>query len=114
LNIGHKSRAKIAKEINACGFEIAGTEGTYQYFKKGGLVCEKTQNTLEQIKQSEFALVINTPTRGKQSGREGFKLRRTAVGFNVSCITSMDTVRSMLTVMQSDAAPAVIPLHEYK
>ncbi len=105
---------EIAKEMEACGFGIAGTAGTYQYFKKGGLVCEKTQNTLEQIKQSEFALVINTPTRGKQSEREGFKLRRTAVGFNVSCITSMDTVRSMLTVMQSEAAPAVIPLHEYK
>ena len=41
-------------------------------------------------------------------------LRRTAVGFNVPCITSMDTVNSMLKVLQSDDKLSIIPLGEYR
>ena len=72
------------------------------------------EKVLDLIKTGEFSLIVNTPTRGKQKTRSGFMLRRTAVGFNVPCITSMDTVNSMLKVLLSDDKLSIIPLNEYK
>ena len=72
------------------------------------------EKVLDRIKNGDFVLIVNTPTRGKQKTRSGFHLRRTAVGFNVPCITSMDTVNSMLKVLQSDDNLSIIPLNEYK
>ncbi len=107
---------QVAKEIRACGFDIACTPGTHQFFSEHGFPTERVPNeqTLDDIKNGRFSLIINTPTRGKQKTRSGFLVRRTAVGFNVPCITSMDTVKSMLTVLQTDAALSAIPLNEYK
>ncbi|MEG2882234.1 MAG: hypothetical protein RR873_04835, partial [Christensenella sp.] len=72
------------------------------------------ENVLKCIKDGAFDLIVNTPTRGKQKTRSGFMLRRTAVGFNVPCITSMDTVGSMLKVLEADDKLSIIPLNEYK
>ena len=72
------------------------------------------EKVLDRIKAGDFSLIVNTPTRGKQKTRSGFRLRRTAVGFNVPCITSMDTVNSMLKVLQSDDKLSIIPLGDYK
>ncbi len=106
----------IARDIQNCGFELASTPGTHAYFDKHGLKSElvPAEDVLPSIKDSRFSLIINTPTRGKIKSRQGFKLRRTAVGFNVPCITSMDTVNSMLTVLQADAKLSIISLDEYR
>jgi carbamoyl-phosphate synthase large subunit len=59
-------------------------------------------------------MVINTPTRGKLLDRLGFILRRTSMEFNVPCITSMDTLGALLSVMTAkDIEIHHIPLHEY-
>ncbi len=59
-------------------------------------------------------MVINTPTRGKLQDRLGFMLRRTAMEFNVPCITSMDTLSALLSVMSADAIEEHhIPLNMY-
>ncbi len=115
-NRDKKEALSVAKEMRDCGFELACTPGTHEYFTQHGFEAEpiKNEETLDKIKSGEFALIINTPTRGKQKTRSGFMLRRTAVGFNVPCITSMDTVRSMLTVLQANDSLTAIPLSEYK
>ncbi|MDY3005339.1 MAG: carbamoyl-phosphate synthase large subunit [Christensenella hongkongensis] len=106
----------IAREMQECGFELCATPGTHAYFKEHGFDVELVPNekVLDRIKNGDFVLIVNTPTRGKQKTRSGFHLRRTAVGFNVPCITSMDTVNSMLKVLQSDDNLSIIPLNEYK
>ena len=119
ISVANRDKAEalaVAKEIRACGFDIASTPGTHQYFEEHGFATELVPNeqTIEAIKNGKFSLIINTPTRGKQKTRSGFMVRRTAVGFYVPCITSMDTVKSMLTVLQTDAALTPIPLNEYK
>ena len=55
---------------------------------------------LKNIKEGNFTLVINTPTRGKIASRQRlFLMRRTCMEFGVSCITSMDTVQSLISVV---------------
>jgi len=119
VSVANRDKAEalgVAEIMRDCGFTLCATPGTYQYFKENGLKTELVPNedVLNRIKDGSFSLIVNTPTRGKQKTRRGFALRRTAVSFNVPCITSMDTVNSMLKVMQSDDKLSVIPLSEYK
>ncbi len=111
-----KEALEVAKDMRECGFEIATTPKTHEFFAQNGFDTELVSydDTITGIKGTKFSFIINTPTRGKQKERFGFNLRRTSVGFNVPCITSMDTVKSMLVVLKSDPVLSVLPLHEYK
>jgi carbamoyl-phosphate synthase large subunit len=40
--------------------------------------------------------VINTPTKGKDSTREGFILRRAAIEKNIEVITVLDTAKALI------------------
>ena len=81
-----------------------------------GLECElmKKDEVVLALKDKKISMVINIPTRGKLVGRLGFVLRRTAMEFNVPCITSMDTLGALLSVMSAkDIEEHHIPLREY-
>ena len=41
-------------------------------------------------------MVIDTPTKGRRPGRDGFKIRRRAVEQSVPCLTSLDTAKAVL------------------
>ena len=49
----------------------------------------------------EFDMVINTPTRGRQPGRDGFKIRRKTVEHSIPCLTSLDTAKAYIRSMKS-------------
>lgn len=106
----------FAKEMVDMGFSIAGTDETHKYFSEHGIACSlvSKRNVIKALKDGEISMVINTPTRGKQPDRLGFVLRRTTMEFNVPCITSMDTLRALLSVMTAkDIVEHNIPLNEY-
>ena len=46
----------------------------------------------------EVDMVINTPTKGNDSTRDGFKMRRTAIEFQTEIMTSLDTLKAMVAV----------------
>ncbi|MDD5018652.1 MAG: hypothetical protein PHO15_11210, partial [Eubacteriales bacterium] len=103
-------------QMAGMGFAIAGTDMTYEYFRAQGIACSllNKDDVIRALKDGEISMVINTPTRGKQPGRLGFILRRTALEFNVPCITSMDTLKALLSVMAADDIEEHhIPLSEY-
>jgi len=54
------------------------------------------------IKDNEVDLVINTPTRGKIANRTGFQIRRTAVEYNVPCLTSISTAKALVEMLKED------------
>ncbi|MEG0357131.1 MAG: carbamoyl-phosphate synthase (glutamine-hydrolyzing) large subunit [Christensenellaceae bacterium] len=119
ISVADRDKAEcleVAKDMQACGFEICATTGTHNYFNEHSFKTELVpqDEAIERIKDGQFSLIVNTPTRGKQKNRAGFLMRRTAVSFNVACITSMDTVKSMLTVLQADENLSVLALNEYK
>jgi len=51
------------------------------------------------IRQGRIQFVINTPTKGKEPGRLGFTIRRTAAEFRVPCFTSLDTASAVLRIL---------------
>lgn len=104
-----------AKQLQGLGYGIVATPGTHSFYIEKGFKCGcmPYEYVLKNIKEGNFTLVINTPTRGKISSRQGFSMRRTCMEFGVSCITSMDTVKSLISVVNLSDDLDVIPLHEY-
>jgi len=97
-----KECVEISRRLSRLGFDIAATDKTYEYLKGEGMKVEHIPagEVLEYIKSDKLSLVINTPTRGKIPSRLGFMIRRTAIEFNVPCITSLDTTKAALEVLE--------------
>lgn len=99
----------IAKEIYDLGFKFIATKGTADILLNHGIksniinkVNEEKPNILNVIRDKEVDIVINTPTKGNDSTRDGFKIRRTAIEFGVEVITSLDTLKAMIGIMKKD------------
>ncbi|PIE50277.1 MAG: carbamoyl-phosphate synthase large subunit, partial [Flavobacteriales bacterium] len=105
----HKEEAsEFARRFNEVGFRIWATEGTAKYFESKGIPCkvgykigEEDVNLIDLIQKGKVQFVVNTMTKGKQSERDGFQIRRTSVENGVPCLTSMDTVEAILKVIES-------------
>ncbi|ERH58858.1 MULTISPECIES: carbamoyl-phosphate synthase (glutamine-hydrolyzing) large subunit [Bacillus amyloliquefaciens group] len=98
----------IAKRFHAIGYKILATEGTAAYLKDAqipaqvvGKIGEEGKNLLDVIRNGEAQFVINTLTKGKQPARDGFRIRRESVENGVACLTSLDTAKAILRVLES-------------
>lgn len=96
-----KEVLSIAKQYQAEGFGIYATSGTAKFLQENGVeskvvekIWEGKDSIIELIERGEINFVINTPTKGKQSGRDGFRIRRLAVEFKIPCFTSLDTAKA--------------------
>ena len=63
-------------------------------------IDEGSPNILDLIQSGRIKLVVNTPTKGRQPERDGFKIRRKAVEMSIPCLTSLDTVKAVLGCMK--------------
>ncbi|OPJ62112.1 carbamoyl-phosphate synthase large subunit [Clostridium oryzae] len=97
----------IAKEIGELGYSFAATSGTAELLRNAGLkvkevrkINEEEPNILDVIKNMEIDLVLNTPTKGNDSRRDGFIIRRTAIERNIEVITALDTMKALVEVTQ--------------
>ncbi len=106
----HKEEAcELARRFQEIGFEIWATEGTSKYFEEHGVrtkigykIEENPEiNLIDLIQTGKVQYIVNTMTKGKQSERDGFQIRRTSVENGVPCLTSMDTVEAILKVIES-------------
>lgn len=106
----HKPEAcELARRFQEIGFRIWATEGTASYFEEHGVrtkvgykIEENPEiNLIDLIQTGKVQYIVNTMTKGKQSERDGFQIRRTSVENGVPCLTSMDTVEAILKVIES-------------
>lgn len=106
----HKEEAcELARRFQEIGFRIWATEGTANYFEEHGVrtkigykIEENPEiNLIDLIQTGKVQYIVNTMTKGKQSERDGFQIRRTSVENGVPCLTSMDTVEAILKVIES-------------
>ena len=95
----------IAKDMTSLGYTFVATEGTAKYLRENGIdadivnrVDEARPNILDAIRNKQVDIVINTPTKGNDSTRDGFKIRRTATEFATEVMTSLDTLRALVEV----------------
>ncbi|MCX7841713.1 MAG: carbamoyl-phosphate synthase large subunit [Clostridia bacterium] len=110
--------AEVAKKLYSLNFKLLATEGTCEYLAKAGIEVEllHKDKVIDYIKNDMLKLIINTPTKGKIPSRFGFLLRRTSIEYNVPCITSLDTVNAVLSVIEhfvKDSKMEIYSLDEY-
>lgn len=97
----------IAEEFEKLGFELWATGKTANMLNMYGIatnavkkIDEGSPNILDLIQSGKIKLVINTPTKGRQPERDGFKIRRKAVEMSIPCMTSLDTVKAVISCIK--------------
>ena len=104
----------IAKRFASMGYHFIATEGTAKKLEENGIpakVVEKLSeppynkfiNEEDEIfklfRSGAVDLVVNTPTKGNDSKRDGFRMRRIAIESSIQILTSLDTVRAMADIV---------------
>ncbi|MGO4952557.1 carbamoyl-phosphate synthase large subunit [Paenibacillus sp. DRB1-1] len=90
------------------GYKIIATGGTAAAMKQANIpvntinkLSEGNPNILDMIRTGEANFVFNTLTKGKTPERDGFRIRREAVENGIVCMTSLDTVRALLRMLET-------------
>jgi carbamoyl-phosphate synthase large subunit len=90
------------------GYKIVATGGTAAALEAAGIkvthvnkLSEGSPNILDMIRSGEAHFVVNTLTKGKTPERDGFRIRREAVENGIVCMTSLDTVRALLHMLEA-------------
>lgn len=98
-----------AKELNKLGFNFMATCNTAKLLRNEGIevrevgkIKDDKPNIMDAIINREVDFVINTPTKGNDSKRDGFHIRRAAIESNIKVITSMDAFCAMVKVRKKD------------
>lgn len=99
---------ELAERFHQLGFELYATEGTGSTLEEEGLPVTKVakigsekQTVLDVVQKGQVHMVINTLTTGKQTRKDGFRIRREAVEHGLPCLTSLDTASAILRVIES-------------
>jgi len=97
----------IAEQFEKLGFELWATGRTANMLNMHGVatnavkkIDEGSPNILDLISSGKISLVINTPTRGRQPKRDGFRIRRKAVEMSIPCLTSLDTAAAIIDCIE--------------
>ncbi|WP_256760273.1 carbamoyl-phosphate synthase large subunit [Cohnella sp. WQ 127256] len=99
---------EILKGFYNLGYKLMATGGTADALEAAGLkvrrvnkLSDGSPNILDLIRTGQAQFVVNTLTKGKTPERDGFRIRREAVENGVVCLTSLDTVRALLVMLQA-------------
>ncbi len=91
----------IALELKELGFELRGTRGTATFLKSKGLeikvtnkVNEGRPHVVDEIKNGDIQLVINTSALGVHEVGAAYELRRTTVMRNLCYFTTVAAARA--------------------
>jgi carbamoyl-phosphate synthase large subunit len=97
----------LAKRFANLGYHFVATEGTAKKLQEGGITAkvvaklsEGTDEIINVIRSGEVNLVVNTPTKGNDSNRDGFKIRRAAIEASLQIVTSLDTLKAMADIVE--------------
>jgi carbamoyl-phosphate synthase large subunit len=95
-----KEMARIARVLLSNGLKLTGTSGTKKYLEAKGIpviliskVHEGSPNVIDLMRRGKVGLIINTPT-SKMARRDGSRIRRAAVDFEVPYVTTIQAARA--------------------
>jgi len=91
----------VARKFQELGFRLKATEGTEEYLRHHGVVCErsfkiheyKRPNVEDEIKSREIDLIINTPL-GKTSKSDDGYIRKAAIKYKIPYLTTAAAARA--------------------
>lgn len=107
LNDHYKKPAlEVVRGFYDAGFLIMATWGTHKFLEKNGVPSKMIEKFMfdklqKRMKEGRLSLVINTPTLGKDSERQGFQIRTIAEMYGIPCFTSIDTARAFLQAINA-------------
>ena len=107
---------QIAKALLRRQYKIYATDKTYKYFSQNNLNCKLIEkiNLINHLQEkNDIDLFITTATMGKDKKRKGFAVRRTAMEFNIPCITSLDTANAVIYAFSGISKEQIFSLNEY-
>ncbi|NQX65497.1 carbamoyl-phosphate synthase large subunit [Paenibacillus alba] len=110
---------EILRGFYRLGYKIIATGGTATAIQEAGLpvttvhkLSEGSPNILDLIRSGDAQFVVNTLTKGKEPERDGFRIRREAVENGVVCMTSLDTVRALVNMLEAiNFSSRAMPIH---
>ncbi len=112
---------EIARILRESGYEIVATKGTSRYLKEHGIenemvykVTEGRPHIVDLIKNREISMIINT-TSGKQSIRDSFSIRRSAIIYQVPYFTTISAAFAAAKAIEAlkRDEPSVRAIQEY-
>ena len=97
----------IAEGFAMLGYELYATGNTANYLNRHGIatnavrkLSDPSPNMMDLVESGKIKMIVNTPTKGRDSERDGFRIRRKAVERSIPCLTSLDTVGAVLRCLK--------------
>ncbi|MDR1541563.1 MAG: carbamoyl-phosphate synthase large subunit [Clostridiales bacterium] len=113
----------LAARFYRHGCKFLATEGTSLVLMNQGIrvmpvkkISEGIPNVLDIIRSGLIDLIIDIPSKGNDMNSDGFKIRRAAAECGVNVMTSLDTARALLDVMDAGLKASdvdIIPIGRY-
>ena len=117
-----KEMVRVAKILVANGLKLIGTAGTKKHLEANGIpvtaiskVHEGSPNVIDLMKKGKVNLIINTPT-AKMARKDGSRIRRAAVDFEVPYVTTIQAARASadaINAMGKSNKLSIKSLNEY-
>ena len=100
---------KLARRFLEIGYVLMATPGTAEYFRQNGLTvievmkihADSDLNILELLRKNKISLVINILSHDRSVSSDGFLIRREAVEHGIPQVTSIDTAKAIVQVLES-------------
>ncbi|MFZ2178566.1 MAG: carbamoyl-phosphate synthase large subunit [Rhodococcus sp. (in: high G+C Gram-positive bacteria)] len=104
VSVANKDKRSLifpVKRLADLGFRILATEGTAAVLRRNGITCENVhkhsgetleegaRTIVEQIRDGEVDMVINTPFGNSGPRVDGYEIRSAAVSVNIPCVTTV-------------------------
>ncbi|TJX15392.1 carbamoyl-phosphate synthase large subunit [Tissierella creatinini] len=110
INSHHKKEfLPLAKKFAQKGYKIVATQGTSEFLKNEGIesmvikkLVEGSNDIIDKIRNGKIDMVIDIPTKGRDSHSDGFRIRRAGIEAGINVFTSLDTVRGLLDLMDAN------------
>jgi carbamoyl-phosphate synthase large subunit len=98
----------VARRLAALGFTLLATEGTAEVIQRAGLPVERVfkvneavrPHIVDRMKNSEVALVVNTP-EGRTARGDSYLIRRTAVTMGIPHFTTIAAATAAVEAMRT-------------
>ena len=110
ISVADKDKPSIinlSKELVILGFSIYATEGTHRFLKKYSIeskevrkLSEQRPNIVDEIKNNNIHLIINTPS-GKRERSDAYHIRRAAVEHKVPYFTTVRGAKAAIEAIKS-------------
>ncbi len=108
----------IAQDLIRRGYALVATEGTAQYLRAQGVVCDRINKVTEGrphivdlIKNGEIVYIVNT-TEGRQAIADSFSIRREALQQRLTYSTTIAGARALLHSLDARNGGEVRSLQE--